>query len=53
MLKKSILRLRNRPEAGLQLKKVVARITRLREKGLPQIEPTDEERDAGLVKNDI
>jgi hypothetical protein len=52
-LKKGTLGVRNRARIWNVLEEVVARISRLREEGRSQLEPTDEERKMGLVKNDI
>jgi hypothetical protein len=51
LLKKAMLGVRNRARIWTVVEEVVARIARLREKGWSQVEPTNEERDSGLVNN--
>lgn len=53
LLTKGIPGVKNRARVWNVVEEVVARIARLREKGWPQIEPTDEEQETGLVKNDF
>jgi hypothetical protein len=51
LLKKAMLGVRNRARIWTVVEEVVARIARLREKGWSQVEPTNEERESGLVNN--
>jgi hypothetical protein len=51
LLKKAMLGVRNRVRIWTVVEEVVARIARLRENGWSQVEPTNEERESGLVTN--
>ena len=51
LLKKAMLGVRNRARIWTVVEEVVARIARLREKGWSQVEPTNGERESGLVNN--